>query len=461
MKRPSVTMNESPFHFHEFFFSKTNPRGVIQSGNDIFVRVSAYSKEQMIGAPHSLIRHPDMPRSVFKIFWDVLKSNQAIGAYVKNLAGDGSYYWVFAFAFPVEDGYLSIRFKPSSSIFNEVQKIYAEVLEAEKSGIELEEAEQLLQEKIKAVGYKSYHEFMVKAALEELRCRANKVLGNSQKNDVSYKSKSDLSNSIARETEQAIEQLDSILSLINGFQNSNKIFSETATTLENEFFKLKFISKNMTISAAKFGSVAAGLGVVAKEFSELSDKIEVQLGGLKAFVADLGEVIDQCTFRISALYTQMLMVDFFVKESLEKLHENEHAFDEMLSQKNDFCHLYGDYSKHLASEVEVVEKQAQEISRAMADVGKFTIGLEVIRQIGAVESARVDEVKHTFSHYLSDMDQFIQRLRTSMTEVNREISSVRTDTKFISSYAGSGDNPAQRVFDIAEKSSSTSEKKVG
>lgn len=458
MKRPVATSSESAFYFHEFFFSKTNLRGVIKSGNDVFARVSVYSKEQMIGSPHSLIRHPDMPRAVFKIFWDVLKSNQAIGAYVKNLAGDGSYYWVFAFAFPVEDGYLSIRFKPSSSIFNEVQKIYAEVLEAEKTDVELEQAEELLQEKIKEIGYKSYHEFMVKAALEELRCREEQSSADGNKKSISQ---SELCQAISRETEQAIDQLKSILNRINEFQDSNRIFSEIATLLEDEFFKLKFISKNMTISAAKFGNIAAGLGVVAKEFSELSDQIEVQLQGLKNFVIDLGEVIDQCTFRISALYTQMLMVDFFVNESIEKLTSSENAFEEMLDQKNDFCRLYENYSKHLSSEIEVVEKKAQELSSAMADVGKFTIGLEVIRQIGAVESARVDEVKLTFSHYLSDMDKFIQRLRVSMLDVRREISSVRDSTKFISSYAASRVSPVQKVFDLAENSFSASLKKVG
>lgn len=117
MKRPLPTQSESPFGFDEFFFSTTDKRGVIRYGNDVFVRVSAYPKETMLGAPHSLIRHPDMPRAVFKEFWNFLNQEKPVGAYVKNLAGNGSYYWVYAFAFPIAGGYLSIRFKPSSEVY--------------------------------------------------------------------------------------------------------------------------------------------------------------------------------------------------------------------------------------------------------------------------------------------------------------------------------------------------------
>lgn len=137
MRRPTPNQNESPFGFDELFFSTTNERGVITFGNDVFVRVSGYPRETLKGAPHSIIRHPDVPRAVFKLLWDTLQAGRPIAAYVKNLSANGSFYWVYAFVFPIQDGYLSIRLKPSSPIFSVVKNLYTATLAVEeKDGME-------------------------------------------------------------------------------------------------------------------------------------------------------------------------------------------------------------------------------------------------------------------------------------------------------------------------------------
>ena len=100
--RPSS--GEAPFHLNEVFFSRTDSRGVIQSGNYVFHRVANYEWPDMLGAPHKLIRHPDSPKGLFWLFWDTLKRGETIGAYVKNRARDGLYYWVFAVAMPCAGG---------------------------------------------------------------------------------------------------------------------------------------------------------------------------------------------------------------------------------------------------------------------------------------------------------------------------------------------------------------------
>lgn len=137
MIKPKPTQSESPFGFDELFFSTTDERGVIRFGNDVFIRVSGYPKEVLKGAPHSIIRHPDMPRAVFKLLWDTLHAGSPIAAYVKNMSANGNYYWVFAFVFPIEDGYISIRQKPSSALFAAAQALYPLALEVEeKEGME-------------------------------------------------------------------------------------------------------------------------------------------------------------------------------------------------------------------------------------------------------------------------------------------------------------------------------------
>ena len=85
-KKPNCVDRPRSFHIEELFFSTTDSQGVIQSGNDVFTRVSGYDESELIGKPHSKIRHPDMPACVFRIFWNRLIAGQSIAAYVKNRA---------------------------------------------------------------------------------------------------------------------------------------------------------------------------------------------------------------------------------------------------------------------------------------------------------------------------------------------------------------------------------------
>jgi PAS domain S-box-containing protein len=114
----------------ELIVSKTDLKGRITYANDAFVRMAKYSCKELIGAPHSLIRHPDMPRCVFKLLWDTLESKREIFAYVVNMAKDGSHYWVFAHVTPTFDahghivGYHSNRRKPDRAPIECIAPIY-------------------------------------------------------------------------------------------------------------------------------------------------------------------------------------------------------------------------------------------------------------------------------------------------------------------------------------------------
>ncbi len=91
---------ERTFGPEEIIVSKTDPRGVITYANDVFVRVSGYAEPDILGKPHNLIRHPAMPRAVFRLMWDVIPTGQELFAYVLNLAADGGHYWVLAHVTP-------------------------------------------------------------------------------------------------------------------------------------------------------------------------------------------------------------------------------------------------------------------------------------------------------------------------------------------------------------------------
>ncbi|WP_291270718.1 PAS domain-containing protein [Geothrix sp.] len=136
--RPQPTQQERVLEEDDFIVSKTDLKGLITYGNRIFIGISGYSEEELLGAPHNILRHPDMPRSVFKLLWDTLQAKREICAYVKNLAKDGSFYWVFANITPSFDrrgeviGYYSVRRKPRAEAVKAVGALYRTMLDAER-----------------------------------------------------------------------------------------------------------------------------------------------------------------------------------------------------------------------------------------------------------------------------------------------------------------------------------------
>lgn len=123
---------------NSYIVSKTDLKGRITYANRIFMDMACYSENELIGIQHNIIRHPDMPRGAFKLVWDTIAQGQEVFAYVKNLAKDGHYYWVFANITPDRDesdqitGYLSVRRKPSREAIEVIEPIYQQMLNIEK-----------------------------------------------------------------------------------------------------------------------------------------------------------------------------------------------------------------------------------------------------------------------------------------------------------------------------------------
>jgi len=128
---------------NDFIVSKTDTKGRITYCNQIFMDMAEYTEEELLGKPHNLIRHPDMPKAVFKFLWDTIPSKQEVFAYVINRTKNGNDYWVFANITASEDkngniiAYYSVRRKPNPDAIAIIKPLYAKMLEVEKTkGVE-------------------------------------------------------------------------------------------------------------------------------------------------------------------------------------------------------------------------------------------------------------------------------------------------------------------------------------
>ncbi len=133
------TGRERTFQEDEIIVSKTDLKGIITYANQVFVRVAGYTEQDLLGQPHNIIRHPAMPKCVFKLLWDTISQGNEIFAYVINLCKNGDHYWVFAHVTPSYDdagnltGYHSSRRKPERAAIEKVIPIYELLLKEEQS----------------------------------------------------------------------------------------------------------------------------------------------------------------------------------------------------------------------------------------------------------------------------------------------------------------------------------------
>jgi len=129
--RPTPTGDEVFFRPSELIVSKTDLRGRITYANSVFQKVARYPEHELLGRPHSIIRHPDMPMCVFQLLWERIKAGHEVFAYVVNLCKTGEHYWVFAHVTPTFDadheiiGYHSNRRVPARDAVDEISEIYA------------------------------------------------------------------------------------------------------------------------------------------------------------------------------------------------------------------------------------------------------------------------------------------------------------------------------------------------
>jgi len=129
--------NEIELDTKAFLVSETDERGIINFANDEFCHYAGYTVEELIGKPHNMVRHPDMPKAAFKDLWETIKRGEKWRGFVKNRAKDGRYYWVFATVYPFvncdgKHGYISCRRTISTMEKEQYEKLYKEMKAKEK-----------------------------------------------------------------------------------------------------------------------------------------------------------------------------------------------------------------------------------------------------------------------------------------------------------------------------------------
>ncbi len=137
-KNVTPTSKEHKLKPDDLIVTKTNLKGNITYANEKFLNICVFKEAEMLDKPHNIIRHPDMPKAVFRLLWDTLKRGDEFFGVVKNLCSDGGFYWVFANITPSFDennkiiGYFSVRRFANKELVNTMSNLYQKMLQEEK-----------------------------------------------------------------------------------------------------------------------------------------------------------------------------------------------------------------------------------------------------------------------------------------------------------------------------------------
>jgi aerotaxis receptor len=374
---------EVPFSFEELFFSRTNEKGHILSGNSVFQRVSMYAWDELLHKPHNVIRHPDMPRAVFWLLWDTIKKGQPIGAYVKNKAKDGRYYWVFAIVTPIEGGYLSVRLKPSAPIFAVVEQAYMALVATERDRrMKPAESAHLLLETLAQLGFRDYGAFAATALSQEITARDGQ-LGRTLDSTAGY-----------------FDQLS---------QASQSLLTQAATIFE-AYAKNKYVPMNLRVQAAQLGEAGATIGVISGNYSIISDEIKTMMNEFIASSEQVVKTVNNGLFLICTARIQREVLELFHQETTFDATSRDQEISYLERQQNT-------YRQSAVDGLHAIATQAERFHQSCVEMKRLTAGLEVTRIMGKIESSRLIVSNDSLNQLIDDLEGFQISIANSLKEI--------------------------------------------
>lgn len=398
----TIENTEIPLKDGEYFYSRTDHRGVILSGNAVFFRISGYTPDQALGAPHKLVRHALMPRGAFHLMWQALRAGEQFCAFIRNQTRDGRYYWVCAMVSPCADGYLSVRMRPRGPHFDLVRDLYPEMLAAEAAGASPVESAEILIAGLTAAGYASLRDFMADALAHH-----------------------------------AVEpsRPDCPVGRLRTLRADLAKLGETRTELLATLQKLYLIPTNMRILASRLEPSGGPVSAISDSYKRAASELMARLhrgsdrqnaggdgrGTAAPVPSDGGDLMSDALFLLSAATIMAAAAaQFRAEQDIPRIDPD--AERAMLSTMvEEFAARSQDSSAAVAANIARVGKEAEHVKRLMA-------GLDQIRILGEVESGRIRHADGGLSSIMAQLTSFHGLIHTRLSAMSNAAARMHVDT---------------------------------
>ncbi|MEQ5869992.1 PAS domain-containing protein [Sagittula sp. NFXS13] len=403
----SYSGSEAQFHLSELIYSRTDDRGVIKAVNSVFQRVSGYERDEMLEAPHKLVRHPDMPKGVYELIWGRLKEGIPTGGYVKNRCKNGRYYWVFALLCPVDDGYVSTRLKPSSPLRENVEQIYKRLLRREnEEGLKPAASAAALLAEIRAAGYASYDAFQSHALAMEAEARTTQLGRNL---DPFQRRFLDMSRAITQ------------------------VHVET-TEMTEAFKAIRTVPMNMRIIASRLESAGGPISAISVNYSQMLEDmsawVDTFVEGDTCVFARIRDAIMKGQFLGFATEFEKEMSDLFKQDEGKSAESPSDGVD--LANEADFCdQVRQKFLGETASVLGEVETEARRFARSVLDMKRYVTGLSSTRMMCKIESAALNNSGTALSGIVEQLDDCQDELEQRLARVVELNSVIQSNTAML------------------------------
>ena len=402
-----VDGNERRFGAEDLFFSTTDTKGVIRRTNRVFDSLSRYTTEELVGSPHNIIRHDDMPAGAFKLVWDELQQGRSSCIYVLNRAKDGLDYWVFATMVPLADGYLSVRVRPTNhAMFTPVKEIYSRVRAAERAYAEeghggrevAEHGAALLIKELAELQYHDLHNFARAALPRELALlvvEGVRVPPRAESDSPMFAVLQAVA-AIERDTDELIYQLGEYQELINGLGS----WAGGVRSVINRANRVGLLMGEVTSPDGE-----SSVPTVSERVKERSAQAVEVLRQLNSSLVALYEAASEVRFRSSMMRLHTLMAGIFAAAVLDGEEESADAIGDlaeaMLSDLESLvpsCQEAADLAERLegdlrgvVSNLDRVKRPFQRWIRALQDEGAQALVDDVDAEAVLQEAVAVGE----------------------------------------------------------------------
>jgi aerotaxis receptor len=425
---------EREFRVEELFFSITDEKGIIRYGNEVFERIAGYTEEELLGAPHNIIRHPDMPRAVFQLLWDTIQAGGTIAAYVKNLAQDGCYYWVLAVVMPCDGGFLSVRLKPSSELLPTVRGLYAEMLALERQKETeprlrreaIEASTQLLAGRLLDLGFSDYEAFQQHALSTESSSRLAAL-------DVESPAGAGQDGRVGRDGHELVSildhctQLDAHLQgqfqLLDEFKAMNLRLSERSESVRTTADDIRVLALNASIASTGMGDRGKTLQVVARTLGESSNRLEETIEKLTLTTRQIIGAVDGLIFNVAATKLQSEIGIQFLREMLQA--SNGASTGRMADSLRTLLEEIVRRTAHVFQHVADADADFGELEARIQLLMRSNKALRFVQFAGSKEAATAQETE-SFGVLFAKAQAFIEKNHGDCADMSEAIQAIRT-----------------------------------
>ncbi|NOQ32473.1 MAG: PAS domain-containing protein [Helicobacteraceae bacterium] len=417
-----MSNKEREFKENEIFISYTDPKGILTYGNDVFVRISGYTESELIGQPHNIIRHDDMPRLIFKLLWNFISSGKVISAYVKNRAKDGSYYWVLATVYAVYnasneiESYVSIRIKPTTPHFELLEGVYADLLECEKEAGENweEECMALFVKTLDSLGISTYEELMQTVLNDEFKAKEEYLHQAIGKNIDNTSTRSCLKD-VYNVSEVLYNNTKELSNHIDELGSASKIMIESTKNITYSLSDTTLSAQNSAIMSSKLGELGRAFATISQYIQTLS--VDGKL---------LSDTIGENVYKINNYF--VVQEQLFVRVTVIKM--------ALVIMKSELVNYLSGKSKSLRTVVDAkdflsfnmnasaIEPILKEIKLVLKKMNKFAIELKALSSFGKIECTRIGN--NSFNSVLATLDEVVEGLNLSSNKINNSFLQTHT-----------------------------------